>query len=70
MTEIIPVTRAGTNGTANGLPALELTAEAPRQVYVLFTDLDETLRAVRVADPVESLATDARRRGLCRRVRE
>ena len=49
MTEIIPITRARTGGTTSGRPGPEPTAWAPQQVYVLFTDLEETLGAVRVA---------------------
>jgi hypothetical protein len=52
MTEIIPITRARASGTTNGSPGRESTAWAPQQIYVLFTDPEETLRAVRVAGPL------------------
>lgn len=49
MTEIIPIARGGTLGNAGGRPGREQARSAPRRVYVLFTDLEETLGAVRVA---------------------
>jgi len=49
MTEIIPITRARTGEPPGRRPCHELAAGTPQQVYVLFTDLEETLRAVRVA---------------------
>jgi hypothetical protein len=50
MTEIIPLTRARTGGPRGGRPAGDPATRAPRQLYVLFTDLEATLRAVRVAE--------------------
>jgi hypothetical protein len=52
MAEIIPLARVLAGATPSGRPGPDLTAEAPQQVYVLFTDLEETLRAVRVASPL------------------
>jgi hypothetical protein len=49
MTEIIPITRARAGGATSAAPGPESITWAPPQVYVLFTDLEETLRAVRVA---------------------
>lgn len=49
MTEIIPITRARTSVATAGSPGREPTTWAPPQVYVLFTSLEETLGAVRVA---------------------
>ena len=54
MTEIIPLTRARTGGATSGRPGREPTTWAPQQVYVLFTNLEETLRAVRVAGRLAS----------------
>ena len=49
MTEFIPLTRARTGGTTSGRAGRGSVTWAPRQVYVVFTDREETLRAVRVA---------------------
>ena len=54
MTEVISITRARTGGFAIAQVDRGPTTEAPRQVYVLFTDLDETLRAVGVAAQLSS----------------
>jgi hypothetical protein len=54
MTEIIPITRARTGGTTSGRPGSEPTAWAPQKVYVLFTNFDQTLGAVRVAGRLAS----------------
>ena len=54
MTEIIPITRTRTGGATSAAPGPEPTTWAPRQVYVVFTDLDETLLAVRVAKRLAS----------------
>lgn len=49
MTEIVPITRARTSDTASGGPGRDQATWAPPPVYVLFTTLEETLGAVRVA---------------------
>jgi hypothetical protein len=49
MTEIVPLTRARIDDFARGRPHLEPITAAPPQVYVLFTTVEETLRAVRIA---------------------
>jgi hypothetical protein len=54
MTENIPITRSRTCDTTSGRPGPEPTAWAPQKVYVLFTNLDETLGAVRVAGRLAS----------------
>lgn len=48
MTEIIPIARARTGGPAAGRAGREQARSAPRRVYVLFTEIEETLGAVRV----------------------
>ena len=54
MAEVIPLTRARTRGLTIGRPRLEPTTGAPQEVYVLFTGVAETLRAVRVASQLAS----------------
>jgi hypothetical protein len=54
MTEIVPLTRARTGGLTGGRPRCEPTTGAPHQVYVVFTDPEETLGAVRVASQLAS----------------
>ena len=49
MTEIVPLTRARTRGHSSSRPRLAPATDALRQVYVVFTEPEETLRAVRVA---------------------
>jgi hypothetical protein len=54
MTEIIPIARARTSGPTSSSKGLEPTGWAPQQIYVLFTSLEETLHAVRVAGRLAS----------------
>jgi hypothetical protein len=49
MTEIIPITRARASGTASGSSDRERVPWAPPQVYVLYTNPEDTLGAARVA---------------------
>jgi hypothetical protein len=49
MTEIIPLDRSKTGPAAGQTPRRRPTESSRRQVYVLFTDIDGTLSAVRVA---------------------
>jgi hypothetical protein len=49
MTKIIPLARPRTGGTTGGRPRREPAPPAQQRVYVLFTGLEETLGAIRVA---------------------
>jgi len=54
MTETLPLFRASGGRTASDRPGRRSTGRAPQQVYVLYTDVEETLCAVRVADQLAS----------------
>ncbi len=54
MTETLPLFRAWRGRAVSGRPGRRPTGWAPKQVYVLYTDLEETLCAVRVADRLAS----------------
>jgi hypothetical protein len=49
MTEIIPIARQMFGRTASRGAGRDRTRAIPRRVYVLFTDIEETLCAIRVA---------------------
>jgi hypothetical protein len=54
MTEIVPLTRARIRSCSSGRPGLAPATEALRQIYVVFTGPEETLRAIRVAGQLAS----------------